>query len=98
MVTTSVLELGVSISMLFFLMSFCTQVMEKSMSYTNSLLEDIEKEDISALQKHLNETNRYIRGLGKDSITYSISILDKIESNQSKELIEELKEMQKELN
>jgi len=98
MVTQSILELGVSISMLVFLLSFCMQVMEKSMEYSNKMLEDLEEGDISALQKHLNETEAYLQGLEKDSISYLIPMLERVNSTQSAKIIKKLKEMEKGLN
>ena len=98
MVTQSILELGVSISMLVFLLSFCMQVMEKSMEYSNKMLGDLEEGDISALQKHLNETEAYLQELEKNSTSYLISVLDKANTPQSAKIIKELKEMEKGLN
>ena len=98
MVTQSLLELGVSIPMIVFLLGFCMQVMEKCAEYSNELLEDLEEGNISALQKHLNETEAYLQGLEKDSISYLIPMLERVNSTQSAKIIEKLKEMEKGLN
>jgi len=98
MVTQSLLELGVSIPMIVFLLSFCMQVMEKSMEYSNKMLGDLEEGDISALQKHINETEAYLQELEKNSTAYLISVLEKANTPQSAKIIKKLKEMQKGLN